>query len=216
MAIPVCWTVWGSRRDSWVTWIEEEWKNGRRQRREVVRDIFGYQITERTRVLTNVWLEGHEYYEKRSVQQVAYPHGIRMQHQACLHMNEEEYDCELQDVVSVRAALHFVHLWKRNARMKLLKRVLLIGWTRQMPPAIIQKIYAFVRPVATALSGSSASSSKSEDVTDEVFVGYCTAPNTNWHPHQPYIYVPGEQLARCSFCFKHFEHVPNPNIYNTW
>ena len=155
MAIPKCWTVWGSRRDSWITWIEEERKNGRRQHREVVRDIFGYQIKERTKVFTNVWLEGDTYYEKRSVQKVDYPHGIRNQHEAALHMKKEEYNCELQQVVSVRAALHFVHLWKRNARMKLLRRllyeVLLTGWTRKMPSVIIQKIYAFVRPVATAL-----------------------------------------------------------------
>ena len=148
MAIPVCWTVWGSRRDSWVTWIEEESKNGRRQRREVVRDIFGYQITERTRVLTNVWFEGDEYHEQRSVQQVDYPHGLRLQHQASLHMDEEMYDCELQDVVSVRAALHFVHLWKRNHRMKLLRRmryeVLLLCWTRKLPREVRQNIFEHI------------------------------------------------------------------------
>ena len=37
--------------------MKEEWKNGRRRRREVVRDVFGYQITEKTRVLTNMWFE---------------------------------------------------------------------------------------------------------------------------------------------------------------
>ena len=216
--VPKCWTVWGSRRDSWVTWIEEERKNGRRQHREVIRDIFGYQIKERTKVFTNVWLEGDTYYEKRSVQKVDYPHGIQRQHEACLHMIKEEYNCELQQVVSVRAALHFVHLWKRNARMKLMKRVRLIFWTRPLlPPAVIQKIYAFVRPVATALSDSSASSSTSEDcehedVTDAEIEDYCTEPNTNSHPHQPYVYIPGEQLARCTYCLRHLEHVPNPNI----
>ena len=154
MAIPVCWTVWGSRRDSWIINADPN-ELDRRRRREVVRDIFGYQVTEDTWVFTNVWFEGTEYHEQRSVQQVDYPHGLHLQHHASLHMDQEMYDCELQGVVSVRAALHFVHLWKRNARMKLLRRllydVLLTGWTRQMPPVIIQKIYAFVRPVATAL-----------------------------------------------------------------
>ena len=93
--------------------------------------------------------ETDEYHERRSIQQVDYPHGLHLQHRASLHMDQEMYDCELQDVVSVRAALHFVHLWKRNARKKLLRRllydVLLAGWTLQMPPAVIQNIYAFVR-----------------------------------------------------------------------
>ena len=169
-------------------------------------------------VFTNVWLEGDTYYEKRSVQKVDYPHGIQRQHEACLHMKKEAYNCELQQVVSVRAALHFVHLWKRNARMKLRRRllhdVLQTGWKRQMPPTIIQKIYAFVRPVATALSGSSASSSESEDciledVTYEVFVGYCRAPNSDAHPHRPHLYFVGEPFARCNFCLKFFEHIPN-------
>ena len=255
MAIPKCWTVWGSRRDSWITWIEEERKNGRRQHREVVRDIFGYQIKERTKVFTNVWLEGNEDHEQRSVQQVAYPHGIRMQHQACLHMDEEEYNCALQEVVSVRAALHFVHLWKRNARMKLMKRARLIFWTRPLlPPAIMTNIFVEVfvgyctepnanchphqpyiyfpgeqlarcnfclrRIVATTLSDSSASSSTSEDsehgdVMDEEIEDYCTEPNTNWHSHRPYVYIPGEQLARCNFCHRYLEHVPNPNMVST-
>ena len=55
-----------------------------------------------------------------------------------------------------------------------------------------------------------------EDVTDEVFItGYCRAPNSDAHPHRPYLYVPGERLARCNFCFKFFEHMPNPNRYST-
>ena len=209
MAIPVCWTVWGSRRDSWI--IDADSEN-----EEVVRDIFGYQITEETWVFTNVWLEGDEYHEQRSVQQVDYPHGFHLQHRARLHMDQEMYDCELQDVVSVRAALHFVHLWKRNARMKLLRRllydVLLTGWARQMPPAIIQKIYAFVRPVATALSGSRLRTTCCDrlfqDVTDEVFVGYCRTPNSDAHPHRPHLYFVGEPFARCNFCLKFFEHIP--------
>ncbi len=218
MAIPVCWTVWGSRRDSWIVDADPENELDRRRRREVIRDIFAYQITEDTWVFTNVWFEGHDYHEQRSVQQVDYPHGLHLQHRTSLHMDQEMYDCELQDVVSVRAALHFVHLWKRNARMKLLRRllydVLLTGRRRQMPPAIIQQIYAFVRPVATALSGSSASSKESEDciledVTYEVFVGYCRAPNSDVHPHRPYLHITGEPFARCNFCLKFLEHTPN-------
>ena len=78
----------------------------------------------------------------------------------------------------------------------------------------IQKIYAFVRPVATALSGSSASSKESEDciledVTYEVFVGYCRVPNSDAHPHRPYLYFIGEPFARCNFCKKFLEHIPN-------
>ena len=108
MATPVCWTVWGSRRDSWI--VNEDPGNGLKY--EIIRDIFGYEITEEGWVITNVWFEGDEYHEQRSIQQVDYPHGLHLQHRASLHMDQEMYDCELQDVVTVRAALHFVHSWR--------------------------------------------------------------------------------------------------------
>ena len=148
--IPVCWTVWGSRRASWI-WIDEDEEIGLRA--EIVRDIFGYQITDGTKVITNVWNEGDEYYEQRSVQEVDYPHRLDLQHRASLAMDSEIYGCALQEVISLRAGLHFVHLWKRNARMKVLRRqtvwplfLLCWKWKRRMPPAVIQNTYTFLRP----------------------------------------------------------------------
>ena len=49
-----------------------------------------------------------------------------------------------------------------------------------------------------------------EDVTYEVFVGYCRAPNSDAHPHRPYFMFPGERLVRCRHCTKFFEHMRNP------
>ena len=97
-AFPVCWTVWGTRRDSWI--VDSDPENGLTS--EVVRDIFGFQITEETWVITNVWFEGDEYHEQRSIQQVDYSHGLHLQHRASLDMYPEVYDCELQDVVAKR------------------------------------------------------------------------------------------------------------------
>ena len=146
-AIPVCWTVWGTRRDSWI--VDSDPENGLTS--EVVRDIFGFQITEETWVITNVWDEGDEFYEQRSVQQVDYCHGIRFQHGACLHMYDDTYDCALMEVISVRSALHFVHLWKRNTKLKLRRRaavwpLFLLGRKRRIPPGIIRNVYVFIRP----------------------------------------------------------------------
>ena len=149
MDSPVCWTVWGSRRDAWImeVWVWEA-RLHRRRHLEVLRDIFGYQIAEKTLVFTNVWKEGDEYGEQRSVQEVDYPHGLRLQHRASLHMRQDIYDCELQSVITVRAGLHFVHLWKRNARKKMLRRlryeVLLLCWPRRIPPAVIQNIFEHI------------------------------------------------------------------------
>ena len=112
------------------------------------RDIFGHQITEETWVFTNVWFEGDEYGEQRSVQEVDYPHGLREQHCASLHMREDIYDCELQSVITVRAGLHFVHLWKRNARKKMRRRmryeVLLLCWRRTLPREVRQNIFEHI------------------------------------------------------------------------
>jgi len=117
---PVCWTVWGSRRHSWV--VDADPANGLKQ--ETVRDIFGYQIKEDTWVVTTAWpwMEGEMYYEQLSVQQVDYPHGCYAHHEAALHMVNDEYDCELHSVVCVRAVLHFAHSWQRKAKRKLLRR----------------------------------------------------------------------------------------------
>ena len=57
----------------------------------------------------------HEWW-KVVVQQVEYPYDCHYQHRARLHMWNVEYNCELQSVVSVRAVLHFLHLWQRNAK----------------------------------------------------------------------------------------------------
>ena len=155
LAIPVCWTVWGSRRDSWIIHADPENELDRRRpfwyqiaERTFVRDIFGYQIAEKTFVFTNVFFEGDEVGEQRSVQEVDYPHGLREQHCASLHMREDIYDCELQSVITVRAGLHFVHLWKRNHRMKLRRRmryeVLLLCWTRKLPREVLQNIFEHI------------------------------------------------------------------------
>jgi len=56
-------------------------------------------------------------------------------------------DCELQSVVSVRAVLHFVHLWQRKAKIKMMLRrhaqhVLLLLWKTHLPDSIGYRIYA--------------------------------------------------------------------------
>ena len=153
--MPVCWTVWGSRRDSWI--IDADQEIGLSF--EIVRDIFGYHIAEETWIITNVWNEGDEDHQQMSVHQVDYPHELHLQHRASLHadlhfarsFSSNGSSWALQDVISLRAALHFVHLWKRNARMKMLRRqtvwpLLLLCWKRRMPPAVIQNTYTFLRP----------------------------------------------------------------------
>ena len=72
------------------------------------------------------------------------------QHDAVVKMMDEQWDCELCEIVSVRAVLHFVHLWKRNARMKVLRRkarqhVIMVCGGRQLPWHIGANIYAFAR-----------------------------------------------------------------------
>ena len=81
---------------------------------------------------------------KVSVQQVYYPHACHNQHRARLHMVDDDSDCddcELQSVVSVRAVLHFAHLWQRKAKIKMMLRrhaqhVLLLLCKTQLPPSV--------------------------------------------------------------------------------
>ena len=80
------------------------------------------------------------------VQQVDYPHGLRFQQYTRLHMINDEFDCHLESVVSVRAVLHFLHLWQRNAKHKTMLRlhaqhVLLLLCKTQLPHSIGYEIY---------------------------------------------------------------------------
>ena len=117
-ASPTCWTLWGSRRNYWIE-----------QGRSAIRDKFGFLITENTWVITNAFSQGERTNEMVDyvlasgptvAEMVDYLHGLHWQHNAVVKMMDEELDCELCEIVSVRDVLHFVHLWKRNARMKVL------------------------------------------------------------------------------------------------
>jgi len=146
LRVPVCWTLLGTPRDSWIV-------SPGHDEDVVVRDKFGFEITDDTWVITNdtgnVFSQG-----ERTMQQVDYPHGLHMGHNSALHMVEDSGACRLCDVVSVRAVQHFVHLWKRNARVKLLRRkakelrhVLMVVWGRKLlgqriPQSIGRDIYA--------------------------------------------------------------------------
>ena len=95
-----CWTLWGSRRDVWI------------QPGHGPRDVFGFAVEEDTMVvLTSApWIK--DPFHTGFVQQVDYPHGLRFQQYTHLHMINDEFDCHLESVVSVRAVLHFLHLWQ--------------------------------------------------------------------------------------------------------
>ena len=88
---------------------------------------------------TEPWMKGALH--TGFVQQVDYPHGLRFQQYTRLHMINDEFDCHLESVVSVRAVLHFLHLWQRNAKKKKMLRrhaqhVLLLLCKTQLPPSI--------------------------------------------------------------------------------
>ena len=95
-------------------------------------------------------MEGELDHMKMPVQQVYYPHACHNQHRARLHMVDDDSDCddcELQSVESVRAVLHFVHLWQRKAKIKMMLRrhaqhVLLLLWKTHLPDSIGYQIYA--------------------------------------------------------------------------
>ena len=125
----LCWTLWGSRRDAWI------------QPGHGPRDVFGFAVEEDTMVvLTSApWIK--DPLHTGFVQQVDYPHGLRFQQYTHLHMINDEFDCRLENVVSVRAVLHFLHLWQRNAKKKKMLRrhaqhVLLLLCKTQLPPSV--------------------------------------------------------------------------------
>ena len=96
-------------------------------------------------------MEGDLYHQKMSVQQVDQPHGCSHRHEVWLDMVNEEFNCDLQSVVCVRAVLHFVHLWQREAKLRKLLRqqaaylVLLLLLAKHLPPSIGYEIYACFR-----------------------------------------------------------------------
>ena len=94
-------------------------------------------------------MEGELEHLKVSVQQVDSPHAVHYQQYTRLHMVNDDFDCDLQSVVSVRAVLHFVHLWQRQARRKMLKRharhVLLLLWSKKLPLSIGYQIHECFR-----------------------------------------------------------------------
>jgi hypothetical protein len=103
--------------------------------------VFGFAVEEDTMVvLTSApWIK--DPLHTGFVQQVDYPHGLRFQQYTRLHMINDEFDCHLESVVSVRAVLHFLHLWQRNAKKKnMLRRhaqhVLLLLWKTHLLPSV--------------------------------------------------------------------------------
>ena len=141
--MPICWTLWGSRRDAWIQY--------NKYIMPIPRDLFGFTVEYNTMVVTPGWPRMSALdHMKVSVQQVYYPHACHNQHRARLHMVDDDSDCddcELQSVVSVRAVLHFVHLWQRKAKIKMMLRrhaqhVLLLLWKTHLPDSIGYRIYA--------------------------------------------------------------------------
>ena len=102
----LCWTLWGSRRDAWI------------QPGHGPRDVFGFAVEEDTMVVLTSppWIK--DPFHTGFVQQVDYPHGLRFQQYTRLHMINDEFDCHLESVVSVRAVLHFLHLPAKRKQEK--------------------------------------------------------------------------------------------------
>jgi len=147
---PVCWTLMGRRRDSWIVMADpanglELCANG--EIGSVVRDMFGYQIKEDTwvMILKRKIQYTKLYYTDNLLQQVAYPHSGYAQHNAILRMMDSAYDCVLQSAVCVRSVQHFVHLWQRQVSRKILmkhaRHVLLLVWFKKLPLSIGHPIY---------------------------------------------------------------------------
>ena len=147
---PVCWTLMGRRRDSWIVMADpanglELCANG--EIGSVVRDMFGYQIKEDTwvMILKRKIQYTKLYYTDNLLQQVAYPHSGYAQHNAILRMMDSAYDCVLQRAVCVRSVQHFVHLWQRQVSRKILRKharhVLLLVWCKKLPLSCGHLIY---------------------------------------------------------------------------
>ena len=147
---PVCWTLMGRRRDSWIVMADpanglELCANG--EIGSVVRDMFGYQIKEDTwvMILKRQIQYTKLYYTDNLLQQVAYPHSGYAQHNAILRMMDSAYDCVLQSAVCVRSVQHFVHLWQRQVSRKILRKharhVLLLVWCKKLPLSCGHLIY---------------------------------------------------------------------------
>ena len=129
----------GGRRASWI--VGADTANGVGI---IFRDMFGYQIKEDTWVLLcSKWITVN------TLQQGDYMRGGNAQHNAMLYMKDDAYNSALQNVVCVRTVFHFVHLWQRQARRKMLKRharhVLLLLWSKKLPLSIGYQIHECFR-----------------------------------------------------------------------
>ena len=133
VAGPKCWTLLGKPRDAGIT--DDKF----------FRDKFGFLIDYGTSIVTNVFVEG-----ERSMQEVDYVHGCRRGPYAALHMTNDELCCLLYEVVSVRAVLHWVHLWQRNARVRKFRRRarsyvgLITSAKYHIPAILVEHIVDFV------------------------------------------------------------------------